>query len=104
MLFVSSTLLLLVNVVTLRRDLNLFNRVAFSLLLFGAGLCLAWYVCEGIEEYLFQDFITYRFVSLLLVFIVLRLAVFYPRRLQEPIGVPRLLRTKRKGKISFLFN
>jgi len=108
MLFVSSTLLLLVNAVTLRRDRNNFYRVAILILLYSGVI---WYsslniiLDNWIGKYggLFHSIsITHSFDNKLFSYIsgaiVLRLAVFYPRRLQEPIG------PKGKERSLFLFN
>jgi len=96
MLFVSSTLLLLVNAVTLRRDRSiLFNRVAILILLYSGIICYdslnITSLDTGIGIYggLFHSTsITHSFDLFICIIgaIVLQLTAFYPRRLQEPMG------------------
>jgi hypothetical protein len=87
MLFVSSTLLLLVNAVTLSRVIKLFNWVAILILLFygiiwcdscNIALLDTW---EGIYGGLFHSFITHSFALFLCIIgaIVLQLIVYYPQ-------------------------
>jgi hypothetical protein len=88
MLFVSSTFLLLINAVTLRRVRSiLFNRVAILILLFSI---IVWYnIWEDIYGGLFHStFITHSFALFLCVIgaIVLQLTAYYPRRSQKSMG------------------
>ena len=108
MLFVSSTLLLLVNAVTLRRERSiLFNRVAVLILLYSGIICYdslnITSLDTGIGIYggLFHSTsITHSFDLFLCIIgaIVLQLTAYYPRRLQEPMG------TTGKKKSFFLTN
>jgi NADH-ubiquinone oxidoreductase chain 2 len=96
MLFISSTLLLLVNAVTLRRERSiLFNRVAVLILLYSGIICYdslnITSLDTGIGIYggLFHSTsITHSFDLFLCIIgaIVLQLTAYYPRRLQEPMG------------------
>ena len=94
MLFVSSTLLLLVNAGTLSWVIKFFSWVAILILLFygiiwcdscNIALLNTW---EGIYGGLFHTSQTHSFALFLCIkgAIVLQLIVYYPRRLQEPIG------------------
>ena len=95
MLFVSSTLLLLVNAVTLRRERSiLFNRVAILILLF---FVIVWYnslnivlldTLEDIYGGLFHlTFITHSFALFLCIIgAIVLLTVYYPRRSQKSMG------------------
>ena len=108
MLFVSSTLLLLVNAVTLRRERSiLFNRVAVLILLYSGIICYdslnITSLDTGIGIYggLFHSTsITHSFDLFICIIgaIVLQLTAYYPRRLQEPMG------TTGKKKSFFLTN
>nr|YP_010033058.1 NADH dehydrogenase subunit 2 [Tuber calosporum]QOW39563.1 NADH dehydrogenase subunit 2 [Tuber calosporum] len=108
MLFVSSTLLLLVNAVTLRRERSiLFNRVAVLILLYSGIICYdslnITSLDTGIGIYggLFHSTsITHSFDLFICIIgaIVLQLTAYYPRRLQEPMG------TTGKTKSFFLTN
>jgi len=89
MLFVSSTLLLLVNAGTLRRVRNWFNRVAILILLFyGIIWCDSYHIAlwdtwEGIYGGLFHSSsITHSFALFLCIIgaIVLQLTAYYTRR------------------------
>jgi NADH-ubiquinone oxidoreductase chain 2 len=94
MLFVSSTLLLLVNAVTLRRERSiLFNRLAILILLYSGIIGFdSLYIKTldtgiGIFGGLFHSTsITHSFNLFLSIIgaIVLLLTAFYPRRLKEP--------------------
>jgi|SRR5205807_1453876 len=96
MLFISSTLLLLVNAVTLRRERSiLFNRVAVLILLYSGIICYdslnITSLDTGIGIYggLFHSTsITHSFDLFVCIIgaIVLQLTAYYPRRLQEPMG------------------
>ena len=95
MLYVISTLLLLVNAVTFRLVRYIFNRVAILILLFyeiiwcyniNIALLDIW---EGIYGGLFHSTsITHSFALFLciIVTIVLLLTVYYPRRSQKSMG------------------
>ena len=87
MLFVSSTLLLLVNAGTCSRVKILFNRVAILILLY-YGI-LYYDTVIGIYGGLFHStFITHNFALFLCIIgiIVLLLTVYYPRRSQKSMG------------------
>ena len=93
MLYVSSTLLLLVNAVTLRRVRNLFNRVAFLTLLYygviyynnlNIILLGTWIDTYGGLFHLFK--IDSFDLSLCMKGAILLLAVYYPRRSQKSMG------------------
>jgi len=95
MLFVSSTLLLLVNAVTLRRVRNLLNRVAILILLFyGIIWCDSYHIAlldtwEGIYGGLFHSTsIAHSFALFLCIIgaIVLQLTAYYPRRSKKSMG------------------
>ena len=94
MLYVSSTLLLLVNAVTYRRVRNWFNRVAILILLFyeiiwcdnlNIALLNTW---EAIYESLFHSTsITHSFpLFLCIIRAIVFFSVYYPRRLQKSMG------------------
>src|SRR5437588_4258876 len=87
MLFVSSTLLLLVNAGTLSRVKIFFNRVAILILLY-SGI-IYYDTVIGIYGCLFHStFITYSFALFLCIIgaILLQLTVYYPRRSQKSMG------------------
>src|SRR5947209_14962793 len=87
MLFVSSTLLLLVNAGTLSRVKIFFNRVAILILLY-SGI-IYYDTVIGIYGGLFHlTFITHNFALFLCIIgiIVLLLTVYYPRRSQKSMG------------------
>ena len=87
MLFVSSTLLLLVNAGTCSRVKILFNRVAILILLY-SGI-IYYDTVIGIYGGLFHStFITHNFALFLCIIgiIVLLLTVYYPRRSQKSMG------------------
>jgi len=96
MLFVSSTLLLLVNAVTLRRERSiLFNRVAILILLYSGIICydslniISLDTGIGIYGGLFHSTsITHSFALFLCIIgaIVLQLTAYYPRRSQKSMG------------------
>jgi len=89
MLFIRSTILFLINAVTLR---PVIFRVTSLIILF-SWIINTW---EGIYEGLFQSSSTmYSFVLVLLLIAITFLINIYPRRLQEPMG-PTL------NKISYL--
>ena len=96
MLYVISTLLLLVNAVTLRRERSiLFNRVAILILLYSGIICydslniISLDTVIGIYGGLFHStYITHSFALFLCIIgaIVLQLTVYYPRRSQKSMG------------------
>ena len=94
MLFVISTFWLLVNAVTFRRVIKLFNWVAILILLFSV---IIWCynlnitlldIGEDIYGGLFHSFITHSFALFLCIIgaIVLQLTAYYPRRSQKSMG------------------
>ena len=96
MLYVSSTLLLLVNAVTCRRVKSiLFNRVAILILLYSGIICydslniISLDTVIGIYGGLFHStFKTHSFALFLCIIraIVFQLTVYYPRRSQKSMG------------------
>jgi len=95
MLYVISTLLLLVNAVTFRRVKFLFNRVAILILLYSGIICydslniISLDTVIGIYGGLFHSTsITHSFALFLCIIgaIVLLFTVYYPRRSQKSMG------------------
>ena len=95
MLYVSSTLLLLVNAITCRRVRNLLNRVAIFILLYSGIICydslniISLDTGIGIYGGLFHSTsITHSFALFLCIIgaIVLQLTAYYPRRSQKSMG------------------
>ena len=110
MLYVSSTLLLLVNAVTLRREISiLFCRVAILILLY-SGI-IYYDTVIGIYGGLFHStFITYSFALFLCIIgaILLQLTVYYPRRSKKSMGatarkISSLLLTQYTGSYLEIF-
>ncbi len=84
MLIVNSTLLLLVNAVTLRRDRKLFRVAILTLLYLVVNF---WTTRVGMYDGLFHSTsITHSFDLYIIGAMVLQLSAFQPRRLQEPMG------------------
>ena len=93
MLLISNLFLILVNVITLRRELTLFNRVAIFILLYsgiiGYDSLYVTYLDNGIGIYngLFHSTaITHSFVlfTYIIAPIILLLTAFYARRIVQP--------------------
>ena len=90
MLFVSSTLLLLVNAVTCRRVRNLFNRVAILILLYSGIICydslniISLDTGIGIYGGLFHLFKTHSFALFVCIIgAIVLLTVYYPPDIHE---------------------
>jgi len=117
MLYVSSTLLWLVNAVTLRREiLILFNRVAILILLYSGIICYdSWNIISldtaiGIYGGLFHSsLITHSFALFLCIIgAIVFFSVYYPRRSQKSMGamgkkIYSFLLTKFTGSYFYLF-